>query len=200
MCQNCHGTAAVCIGNVSDNAIVNIGCVGTCRPSGRLRWWSVSYWWTRINNSRLNDLATRLAAQEAANKAQVAAMETLTKRLEALEARPAIPACTVKHETRHVYVQVVRHYFWTWVFGVIAAAFGAFGSVIAVNYFRRTVITDDTPIGWIATSIADSAVFAWVFGFAATFVVTATGMLIGYIVDRIRNVRTTEELPGPVNS
>ncbi|HVI69332.1 MAG TPA: LapA family protein [Magnetospirillaceae bacterium] len=186
----------------SPGATVNIGCCSgrsACRCNhgrsyrrfglgfiGTFLLFCLRQW--RRQRKTVRDLQARvveLEKQKAANlKSIIALIQQNT------------PACTATHEVR--YIRSERLYFLTWVLGLIFAAFGAFGSAVLVNFFRSTTITDGTPLGWIATSIADSTAYAWLFGIAGTFVVTTIGMLIGYIIDRIANVRSEQELSGPV--
>ena len=81
-------------------------------------------------------------------------------------------------------------YPFAYIFALIGAVVGGFGSWWLTRNFEHSTVIDEAGQNWIATTIAGDPVYATIFIAVCTCLVAAVGAVIGWIIDTIRNHRS----------
>lgn len=171
---------------------INIGCG---RPHGRFRWWSVAAW-VGFFESRRNDNVAR-------------DIEALRREVEALKSRPAsTPDLSsyvrvsdfgyyvgqYPHQCTAKSVASRRRHLFSFLLTIIGLLVGLIWTSIVASGFAHTVIHDGSTAGWIASSIADTSTYAWLFIIGGSLITAIPFGVIGYVIDYFVDSRVTVEV------
>lgn len=125
--------------NLAPGASLTQICFGNCRPSRRSRWYNVSFWWTRLRDSRLE----ALKREHAALKQRVDAMRPGLTEAEVIGLiKKHTPACTCTHTCAHTCTPVAetrRAYTFAFVLAIVGFAIGLGWAFVDADYAQMVV-------------------------------------------------------------